>query len=462
LPGTSINVSLSRVSDWGNFGGNSKTPNYSYPQSCCDAMLTEARVRTAKAIEKTVRLYDERGLYLEVTPSGGRWWRLKYRFAGKEKLLSLGTYPDTGLKAARDKRDRARELVSSGVDPSEARRAQKASHATVITNSFEAVAREWHSTVHRAKVSEGHASRTLVRLTQDVFPWLGAMPVHEIKAPQLLQTMRRIESRGAIETAHRALQACGQVFRYAIATGRAERDPTPDLRGALKPVLVQHMAAITDPERVGALLRAIEDYKGMPITRAALQLAPLVFVRPGELRKAEWSEFDMGASQWRIPAALMKRTMQEKLSGAAHVVPLSRQAVAVLRDLQPLTGHGRYVFPSPRTGERPMSDNGVLSALRRMGFPKDEMTGHGFRAMARTLLAERLNVDEAVIEAQLAHAVKDSLGRAYNRTEFLEQRRKMIQTWADYLDKLRTGADVIPIGQAQGRGRARTRSSTRS
>jgi integrase len=247
------------------------------------------------------------------------------------------------------------------------------------------------------------------------------------------------------------LQACGQVFRYGIATGRAERDPTPDLRGALKPVLVQHMAAITDPKRVGELLRAIHDYKGMPVTRAALQLAPLVFVRPGELRKAEWGEFDLDAGQWRIPAARMKRTRQEKLNGLAHVVPLSRQAIAILRDLHPLTGHGRYVFPSPRTGERPMSDNGVLAALRRMGFPKDEMTGHGFRAMARTLLAERLNVDEAVIEAQLAHAVRDALGRAYNRTEFVEQRRKMLQTWADYLDKLRDGAEIIPIKRNRAR-----------
>lgn len=412
-------------------------------------MLSDTQIRSAKPTSKAVRLYDERGLYLEVTPSGGRWWRLKYRFDGREKLLSMGTYPDTSLKAARDKRDRARELLAQGVDPSDARRAERESKSLEAVNSFEAVAREWHATVHVVKVSAGHAARTLIRLEQDVFPWLGSQTIGEIKAPQLLQTMRRIESRGAIETAHRALQACGQVFRYAIATGRAERDPTPDLRGALKPVLVQHMAAITDPQRVGQLLRAIEDYKGMPITRAALQLAPLVFVRPGELRKAEWSEFDLDARQWRIPAARMKRTKQEKLSGAAHVVPLSRQAVAVLDDLRPLTGHGRFVFPSPRTGERPMSDNGVLSALRRMGFPKDEMTGHGFRAMARTLLAEQLGIDEAVIEAQLAHAVKDALGRAYNRTEFLEQRRRMLQTWADYLDKLRVGAEVIPLKRSR-------------
>lgn len=414
-------------------------------------MLSDTQIRATKPADRPIRLRDTQGLYLEVTPGGGRWWRLKYRFGGKEKLLSMGTYPDTTLKAARDKRDRAREQLASGVDPSEARRAEKASRAAPVLNGFEVVAREWHATVHRAQVSSGHAARTLIRLEQDVFPWLGGVPIGEIKAPQLLQTMRRIEARGAIETAHRALQACGQVFRYAIATGRAERDPTPDLRGALKPVLVKHMAAITDPKRVGELLRAIEGYKGMPITRAALQLAPLVFVRPGELRKAEWSEFDLDAKQWRIPAARMKRTLQEKLSGGDHVVPLSRQAMTVLRELHPLTGHGRFLFPSPRTGERPMSDNGVLAALRRMGFPKDEMTGHGFRAMARTLLSERLNVDEAVIEAQLAHAVRDSLGRAYNRAEFLEQRRRMLQTWADYLDKLRDGAEIIPIRRNRAR-----------
>ena len=416
-------------------------------------MLTDTRIRAFKPGEKAVRLSDERGLYLEVTPNGGRWWRLRYRFGGKEKLISLGTYPDTGLKAARERRDAARKLLGTGVDPSEARRAEKASGSQA--NSFAAVAREWHATVHIAQVSSGHATRTLIRLEQDVFPWLGRLSIGEIKAPQLLQTVRRVEARGAIETAHRVLQACGQVFRYAVATGRAERDPTPDLRGALKPVLVRHMAAITDPQRVGELLRAIEGYKGMPITRAALQLAPLVFVRPGELRKAEWSEFDLEAKTWRIPAARMKRTKQEKLSGTAHVVPLSRQALVIVLELQPLTGHGRYLFPSPRTGERPMSDNGVLSALRRMGFPSDEMTGHGFRAMARTLLAERLNVDEAVIEAQLAHAVKDALGRAYNRTEFLEQRRKMLQTWADYLDKLRGGAEIIPIKRRPSRGASR-------
>ena len=448
MPGASRDVHLNLLPIWDNFRGNWPIPKSSYPEM---TRLTDTRIRSAKPEQRPVRLYDDRGLYLEVSPKGGRWWRLKYSFDGKARLLSLGTYPDTGLRAVRDKRDQARRLIAQGVDPSAARKAEKASRSEIVVNGFEAVAREWHATIHLAQVSAGHAARTLIRLEQDVFPWVGGLPVGEIKAPQLLQAMRRIEARGAIETAHRALQACGQVFRYAIATGRADRDPTPELRGALKPVLVKHMAAITDPKRVGDLLRAIESYKGMPITRAALQLAPLVFVRPGELRKAEWIEFDLDAAQWRIPAARIKRTKQEKLSGSAHVVPLSRQALAILRELQPLTGHGRYLFPSPRTGERPMSDNCVLSALRRMGFPRDEMTGHGFRAMARTLLAERLNVDEAVIEAQLAHAVKDSLGRAYNRTAFLEQRCKMLQSWADYLDKLRTGVDVISIKRNRSR-----------
>ena len=272
-----------------------ESAKHSYPQP--SIVLTEIKIRTFKPGGKSVRLSDERGLYLEVTPNGGRWWRLRYRFGGKEKLISLGTYPDTGLKAARERRDAARKLLESGVDPSETRRAEKARNSQVATKGFEAVAREWHATIDVAKVSFGHASRTLIRLEQDVFPWPGRLPIGEIKAPQLLQTMRRVEARGAIETAHRVLQACGQVFRYAIATGRAERD-TPDLRGALKPVLVQHMAAITDPQRVGELLRAIEAYKGTPITRAALQLAPLVFVRPGELRKAEWSEFVAGPGIW--------------------------------------------------------------------------------------------------------------------------------------------------------------------
>lgn len=407
--------------------------------------LTDTEIRKAQPTDKPRRLSDEKGLYLEIAPSGGKWWRLKYRHGGKEKRLSLGTYPDTPLKAAREKRDAARTQLAAGIDPGEARKAVKAAHRDVAADSFEAVAREWLSTIHGAKVSAGHSDRTRIRLEQDVFPWLGASSLGSIKAPDLLACLRRVEARGAIETAHRIKQACGQVFRYGVATGRCERDPTGDLRDALKPIQTRHHAAIIDPQRAGELLRAMADYRGQPVTRAALQLAAMVFQRPGEVRKAEWAEIDLDAGLWTIPSERMKRTRQGKLSGAAHIVPLATQAVAVLRDLHPLTGHGLYVFPSLRTGERPMSDNAILSALRRMGFPKDEMTGHGFRAMARTMLAERLGVDEAVIEAQLAHAVRDSLGRAYNRTEFVEQRRAMMQTWADYLDKLRDGADVLPF-----------------
>ncbi len=415
--------------------------------------LTDTQIKKARPQAKPVRLYDERGLYLEIRAAAdgtaSKWWRFKYRFEGKEKLISLGTYPDISLASAREKRDDARTMVASGIDPSAAKRAQRESRTAAVANSFEAVAREWHQQMHVPKVSAGHAERTLIRLEQDVFPWLGAKPIGEVTASEVLKTLRRIEARGAIETAHRAKQACGQVFRYAVATGRAERDPTGDLKDALTPVVVEHMPAITDPKRVGELLRAIDSYKGHQVTRAALQLAPLVFVRPGELRKAEWWEIDLDGAEWRIPSERIKRTKQEKASGAPHVVPLSTQAVEILRELKPLTDYSRFVFPSLRTRERPMSDAAVLAALRRMGFPKEEMTGHGFRAMARTLLAERLGVDEAAIEAQLAHGVRDSLGRAYNRTTWLEQRRQMMQTWADYLDKLRVGADVIELQRAQ-------------
>jgi integrase len=295
------------------------------------------------------------------------------------------------------------------------------------------------------KVSDGHADRTRIRMEQDLFPWLGRRPIAEIDAPELLTCIRRVEARGAIETAHRVKDTAGQVFRYGIATGKCKRDWAADLRDALTPVREKHFPAITDPKRVGELLRGIASYKGLGVTRAALQLAPLVFQRPGELRMAEWSEVDLEAGMWTIPSERLKRKKREKASGPPHAVPLSSQAVEILRDLHPLTGHGRYVFPGLRTGERPMSDNTILAALRRMGFPKNEMTGHGFRAMARTMLAERLGEAESVIEAQLAHAVADSLGRAYNRTQFLEQRRAMMQTWADYLDQLRKGGEVVPL-----------------
>ena len=410
---------------------------------------------TDKTIQKGAkdglrRLSDGDGLYILFSVKGGsHGWRMDYSLDGRRKTLSLGTYPDTSLALARQKADEFRQLIAQGLDPSDVRKTERQKTLKTLEaerrqeqglpaeGSFEHVAREWHQTVHIAKVSPGHAERTLTRLTQDVFPWLGSMPIASISAPKLLETLRRVEKRGAIETAHRIRQACGQIFRYGIAIGACERDPAHDLRDALSPVVVQHHAAITDPQKLGGLLRAFHDYTGLPVTCAALKLAPLVFLRPGELRQAEWAEFDLDAGLWTIPASRMKRLKQQKISGAPHVVPLATQAVAILDELRPLTGRGRYVFPSPRTPERPMSENGVLSAMRRMGFGKDEMTGHGFRATARTLLVERLGEKEAVVEAQLAHSVRDTLGRAYNRTEFLEQRKAMMQKWADYLDQLR-------------------------
>ena len=423
-----------------------------------DLIPGDSSIKRIKPGDPRKRLNDGSGLYLLLFVKGGaHGWRLDYTINGRRKMLSLGTYPDTGLALARRKADDARKLVSEGIDPSDVRKAaraatlrereaeQRADAGLPAIDSFEAVAREWLAKVHGVKASDGHADRTRIRLEQDAFPWLGRRPIASIKPAELLECLRRVEARGAIETAHRVKYACGQVFRYGVSTQRCERDIAADLRDALTPVNVQHHAALTDPKRVGELLRAIEAYKGHTVTRAALQLAPLLFQRPGELRKAEWSEVDLDAALWTIPSERMKGNKERKASGQAHSVPLAAQAVAVLRDLHPLTGHGRYVFPSLRTGERPMSDAAVLAALRRMGFPKDEMTGHGFRAMARTMLAERLGVDEAVIEAQLAHNVRDSLGRAYNRTEFVAQRRTMMQTWADYLDKLRKGGDVVPL-----------------
>ena len=399
--------------------------------------LTDTTIRTAKSAEKPVKLSDEKGLYLLVTPAGGKWWRLDYRFSGKRKTLSMGVYPDVGLKDARERRDEARKLLADGINPGETRKAMKASKAGRAANSFEVVAREWFAKFS-AKWAPSHAEKIIRRLERDIFPWIGSRPIAEVTAPELLAVLRRIEERGAVETAHRAHQNCGQVFRYAIATGRAERDPSPDLRGALPAVKQTHHAAITELKAIGELLRAIDGYQGSFITRCALRLAPLVFVRPGELRKAEWSEIDLDKAEWNIPAKRMK--MREP-----HLVPLATQAVEILRELHALTGGGRYVFPGARTNGRPMSENAVLAALRRLGYAKGEMSGHGFRAMARTILDEVLHVRPDFIEHQLAHAVRDPNGRAYNRTAHLEERRKMMQEWADYLDKLKAGAEIIPI-----------------
>lgn len=397
--------------------------------------LTDTAIRNAKPADKARKLFDGGGLYLEVAPSGGKWWRLKYRYGGKEKRLSLGVYPHVSLKDARERRDEARKLLANDIDPSEHRQAQKAAKEDRAANSFEVVAREWHAK-HLPSWTDKHAETIIRRLELNVFPWLGGKPIADITAPQLLQVIRRIEERGALETAHRVLGCCGQVFRYAVATGRAERDPSGDLRGALPPVKSRHFAAVTEPDQIAAVLRAIDGYEGTLPVRCALHLAPLVFVRPGELRKAEWADIDLDAAEWRY---IVTKT------NTPHIVPLSRQAVAILRELQPLTGRGRYVFPSARSASRPMSDNAVLAALRRMGIAKDEMSGHGFRAMARTILDEVLGFRPDYIEHQLAHAVRDPNGRAYNRTAHLPERHKMMQAWADYLDKLKAGAKVISL-----------------
>lgn len=323
------------------------------------------------------------------------------------------------------------------MDPGEVKKAQKAATIAETENSFEVVAREWHSKFLKDK-SDSYRDKMLANFVRDVFPWIGGRPIADIKAPELLMMLRRIESRGSLETAHRTRSACGQVFRYAVATGRAERDPAADLKGALPPYKKGHHSALTEPKQVAELLRAIDAFECSFVVKCALRLAPYVFVRPGELRKAEWSEIDLEAAEWNIPAEKMKMNN-------AHLVPLSHQAVAILRELQPLTGRGRYVFPCHRTVLRPMSENAVLAALRRMGYEKDEMTGHGFRAMARTILDEVLQVRPDYIEHQLAHAVKDPNGRAYNRTAHLAERRKMMQLWAEYLDGLKCGAKVIPL-----------------
>ncbi|GFE57744.1 integrase arm-type DNA-binding domain-containing protein [Geobacter sp. AOG1] len=403
--------------------------------------MTEMRVKTAKPKEKDYKLADGGGLYLLVTTTGGKLWRCDYRHNGKRKTAAFGAYPAVSLTDARQRREDAKKLLANGVDPGEVKKAQKAATVAESENSFEVVAREWHS---RQKTiwTEGHAERTMQRLERDIFLTLGNRPIGEITPPELLAVLRRIESRGAHETAHRARFVCGQIFRYAVATGRAERDPSADLKGALTPVKVKHHPAITDPKEVAHLLRAIDGYKGTFVVRCAFQLAPLLFVRPGELREAEWSEFDLDAAERNIPAERMKMRV-------AHLVPLSRQAVEILRELHALTGRSRYLFPNLRSFHRCMSDNTINAALRSMGFDKDTMTGHGFRAMARTILDEVLQIRPDIIEHQLAHAVKDPNGRAYNRTAHLAERRKMMQTWADYLDGLKSGAKVIPLRKAE-------------
>ena len=403
-------------------------------------MATNSGKLTAAAIKagegKPGKLSDGGGLYLLTKASGSRLWRMKYRHGDKEGLLAFGVYPEVSLAEARRRRDEARVVLRDGANPAGAKRARKAAGKVAAANTFEAIGREWLDK-QRAKLAPATLAKAEWMLADNAFPWLGSRPIGEIDAPELLAVLRRIESRGAIETAHRVKDRCGQVFRYAIATGRATRDPSSDLRGALAPIVRRSHAAVTDPAKVGELLRALDGYEGQFATRCALRLSPLLFARPGNLRHMEWTELDLDAGEWRIPANKMK--VRE-----SHVIPLATQAVAILRELQPLTGQGRYCFPGLRTAGEPMSENTVNAALRRLGFDKDTMTGHGFRAMASTRLNE-LGWPPDVIERQLAHAERNKGRAAYNRASYMAERVKMMQAWADYLDGLRVGANITPI-----------------
>ncbi len=398
-------------------------------------MLSDVLIRAVKPRDKPYKLSDERGLYLIVTPSGSRWWRFKYSLDGREKGLSIGVYPDVPLALARKRRDEARQLIASGIDPSAKRKAEK----TARGDTFKAIGDEWLALQEKKLAVATFAKATWI-LENLIYPRVGDRPITKITAQDLLAALRKIEVRGTHETAHRARQRCGQVFRYAVATGRAEHDITADLRGALAPVVSKNHAALTDPAEIGKLLRAIEGYRGSPTTAYALKIAPLTFVRPGELRHARWSEFDLDGAEWRIPGERMK--MREQ-----HIVPLARQAVELLRELRSISGRSDYVFPSLRSASRPMSENTVNAALRRLGYSKDEMTGHGFRSLASTLLNEQ-GWHPDLIELQLAHAERNKIRAAYNRAQRLSERKKMMQAWADHLDSLAATADVIPIRSA--------------
>ncbi|WP_035076175.1 tyrosine-type recombinase/integrase [Maridesulfovibrio zosterae] len=393
--------------------------------------LTVKQIQAAKPKKKLYRLGDSNGLCLEVTPSGTKLWRYRYRFNGKEKMMAIGSFPATSLKEARDKRDEQRKILERGINPSEYKKDQRA--AVSGENEFESIAREWH-TKFKNTWTAGHAQTIIKRLELNCFPWIGKMVVSEIEPPDILKVLRRIESRGALETAHRVRSILGQVLRYAVATGRATRDATSDLKGALPPVKHKHMATITDPKEIGPLLNNIDEYQGSTMTKCALQLAPLVFVRPGELRHGEWDEIDLDTAEWRIPAGKMK-------ARRPHIVPLSRQALEVLFELKPLTGDGKYLFPSIRSKLYPMSENTVNGALRRLGYTKEELTGHGFRSMASTNLNEN-GWKPDVIERQLAHVEGNSVRAAYNHADYLPERRKMMQWWADYLDALKNGEEI--------------------
>ena len=392
--------------------------------------LTDSAIRNAPGKDKPYRIYDTGGLYVEVMPQGSKYFRLKYRFIGKEKRLALGVYPAVTLKEARARREEAKRHLANGIDPGALKKTRKLMTIERANDSFESIAREWF-TKRKHTWSDSHAAKLIRGLERDIFPWLGGRPIAEITAPEIVSTLLRIEARGAIETTHKAKQSCGQIFRYAIANGKTSSDPTASINDALTPVTHKHFAAVTEPHKVGDLLRDIATYKGSFVVRSALALSPMLFLRPCELREARWPEIDLENALWTIPACRMKRRED-------HLVPLSRQALKILKeDLLPFSGHREFVFPG-RNPRKPFSNNTVNKALRQLGYDtQEEITGHGFRAMARTILDEELEFRVDWIEHQLAHKVRDPLGRAYNRTKFLEGRRKMMQAWSDYLELLR-------------------------
>jgi len=398
--------------------------------------LSDTKIRALKPKDKPYKASDEKGLFLLVTTAGGKLWRLKYRIDSKEKLLSFGAYPDISLADAREARDEARKVIAAGNDPSEIRKAVKLGKHDDSLNSFEVIAREWWQS-HMKDKAESHKIKVIRRFELYLFPWLGKKPISNITAPDMLDALKRVQKLNKLETAHRTLQTAGQVFRYAVQSGRAIRDITVDLKGALPATTVKHMAAFTEPKQVAELLRAIDSFNGTFTVHCALKLSPLVFARPSELRMAKWDDIDLDAGTWSY---FVTKTKTE------HLVPLSTQAIAILRELHPLSGHGEYVFMGGHSPLKPMSESAVNAALKRMGYDTQvDITAHGFRAMARTIIHERLNIDPYVIEHQLAHKVPDNLGTAYNRTKFIEQRKVMMQQWADYLDELKSGAKVIAI-----------------
>ena len=397
-------------------------------------MLTETRIRAAKSQSKDYKLADEKSLYLLIKVQDSKLWRMGYRFEGKQKTIAFGKYPDVSLAQARERRDSARKLLAEGIDPGSAKKSAKNNRNDELSNSFEAIAREWHSSYMKGK-AESHSEKVIRRFELYVFPYIGKMPISDIKPLDILQTIKRIEKLNILETAHRTLQTIGQVFRYGVQTGKLERSPAIDLKGALPARNVKHFAAFTEPDQVANFLRSLDSLSGGITVQNAVKLAPLLFCRPSELRKMRWDELDLENRQWQYFVGKVKKD---------HLVPLSKQAVAFLQELQPISGHLPYVFKGGRDPKRPMSESAVNAALKRLGYDtQTEITGHGFRAMARTMLHERLDMDPHFIEHQLSHAVPDALGTAYNRTKFIAQRTEMMQVWADYLDELKAGAKVI-------------------